>query len=56
MPGARRTRGLARKGIYSGARAHTGLAETLRHSLRNGFTAYAVQAVFTSRISPKAAE
>ena len=40
MPGARCTRGLACKIVRRNAHEHTGSAETLRHSLRNGFTAY----------------
>src|SRR6266702_6342676 len=42
MPGARCTRGLVRKLCERNAHEHTGSAETLRHSPRNGFTAYAV--------------
>src|SRR3990170_7889856 len=42
MPGARCTRGLVCKVVVEDAHEHTGSAETLRHSLRNGFTAYAV--------------
>jgi hypothetical protein len=42
MPGARCTRGLACKGRKKCAHEHTGTVGTLRHSLRNGFTAYAV--------------
>jgi len=41
MPGARRTRGLVCKIVRRNAHEHTGSAETLRHSPRNGFTAYA---------------
>ena len=41
MPGARCTRGLVCKIVRRNAHEHTGSAETLRHSLRNGFTAYA---------------
>ena len=41
-PGARCTRGLMCNIVRSGAHEHTGSAETLRPSLRNGFTAYAV--------------
>jgi hypothetical protein len=40
MPGARCTRGLVCKIVQEGAHEHTGSAEALRHSLRNGFTAY----------------
>ena len=42
MPGARCTRGLVRKGRDK--KAHTSIQvqqESIRHSLRNGFTAYA---------------
>src|SRR2546429_3329129 len=39
-PGARCTRGLVRKLHIENAHEHTGSAETLRPSLRNGFTAY----------------
>src|ERR1700710_1100234 len=39
-PGARRTRGLACIKVDRCAHEHTGLAETHRPSLRNGFTAY----------------
>ena len=41
MPGARCTRGLMCKIVRRDAHEHTGSAETLRHSPRNGFTAYA---------------
>jgi hypothetical protein len=41
-PGARCTRGLMCKGKQKNAHEHTGSAETLRPSLRNGFTAYSV--------------
>jgi hypothetical protein len=40
MPDARCTRGLACKTGKENAHEHTGSAEALRHSLRNGFTAY----------------
>src|SRR6266702_2486023 len=40
MPGARCTRGLVCKIVRRTAHEHTGSAETLRHSPRNGFTAY----------------
>ena len=39
-PGARCTRGLACKGREEDAHEHTGSAEAVRPSLRNGFTAY----------------
>ena len=42
MPGARCTRGLVCQNCAFGAHEHTGAAETLRHPLRNGFTAYFV--------------
>ena len=42
MPGARCTRGLVCKMCEECAHEHTGSAETLRPSLRNGFTAYTV--------------
>ena len=41
-PGARCTRGLACNCARERAHEHTGSAETLRPSLRNGFTAYFV--------------
>ena len=41
-PGARCTRGLMCKADSENAHEHTGSAETLRPSLRNGFTAYIV--------------
>jgi hypothetical protein len=40
MPDARCTRGLACKTGNKSAHEHTGSAEAIRHSLRNGFTAY----------------
>jgi hypothetical protein len=40
MPDARCTRGLACKTAQKHAHEHTGSAENIRHSLRNGFTAY----------------
>jgi len=42
MPGARCTRGLVCKVVRRNAHEHTGTVGTLRHPLRNGFTAYAV--------------
>ena len=42
MPGARCTRGLVCNMCKEHAHEHTGTDGTLRHSLRNGFTAYAV--------------
>jgi hypothetical protein len=41
-PGARCTRGLVCKNVQKNAHEHTGSAEAIRPSLRNGFTAYAV--------------
>ena len=41
-PGARCTRGLACKKVQRNAHEHTGSAEAIRPSLRNGFTAYNV--------------
>jgi hypothetical protein len=40
MPDARCTRGLACNIVQKNAHEHTGSAEAIRHSLRNGFTAY----------------
>src|SRR5260370_1344656 len=40
-PGARCTRGLVCKVVRRNAHEHTGSAESIRPSLRNGFTAYA---------------
>jgi len=40
MPDARCTRGLVCKHAQKNAHEHTGSAEAIRHSLRNGFTAY----------------
>jgi len=42
MPDARCTRGLACKTGKESAHEHTGSAEAIRHSLRNGLTAYFV--------------
>jgi hypothetical protein len=39
MPGARCTRGLVCKGVWKRTRAYRA-AESIRHSLRNGVTAY----------------
>src|ERR1700749_4626524 len=46
-PGARCTRGLACKGREKDAHEHTGSAEAVRPSLRNGFTAYFVLSLAT---------
>jgi hypothetical protein len=40
MPGARCTRGPVCKKDREDAHEHTGSAESIRHSLRNGLTAY----------------
>ena len=40
MPGARCTRDLVCHSAKKGAHEHTGERRTLRHPLRNGFTAY----------------
>ena len=42
MPGARCTRGLVCKVRKKSAHEHTGSAESIRPSLRSGFTAYSV--------------
>jgi hypothetical protein len=53
MPDARCTRGLACKSVEKNAHEHTGSAEAIRHSLRNGFTAYIVlSSVGPSSLSP----
>jgi hypothetical protein len=55
-PGARCTRGLMCKFGRESAHEHTGSAETLRPSLRNGFTAYAALSPATnSFLSPSSA-
>jgi hypothetical protein len=48
MPGARCTRGLVCKIVRRNAHEHTGSAEAIRHSLRNGFTVYAVLSPVTN--------
>ena len=56
-PGARCTRGLMCKLVLVGAHEHTGSAETLRPSLRNGFTAYiALSPATNSFLSPSPAD
>jgi len=52
MPGARCTRGLVCKMHKKNAHEHTGSAETLRHSLRDGFTAYAAISPETNSFLP----
>jgi hypothetical protein len=42
MPGADRTRSLVCRMKEAYEQSHYRLAETIRHSLRNGFTAYFV--------------
>ena len=57
MPGARCTRGLVCKYVQRNAHEHTGSAEAVRHSLRNGFTAYALLSPATnSFLSPSLAD
>jgi hypothetical protein len=48
MPGACCTRGLVCKRWNKGAHEHTGTAGALRHSLRNGLTAYAALSLETN--------
>jgi hypothetical protein len=48
MPGACCTRGLVCKVRKENAHEHTGTAGALRHSLRNGFTAYAALSLETN--------
>ena len=56
-PGARCTRGLVCKSHKKCAHEHTGPAESIRPSLRNGFTAYAVISLATnSFVSPSPAD
>jgi hypothetical protein len=56
MPDARCTRGLACKRQKENAHEHTGSAEALRHSLRNGFTAYfALSSENRALLSPSSA-
>ena len=56
-PGARCTRGLMCKLVLVGAHEHTGSAETLRPSPRNGFTAYiALSPATSSFLSPSPAD
>ena len=42
MPGAGRTRSLVCEMKKANERSHYRFAEAIRHSLRNGFTAYSV--------------
>src|SRR2546427_13117842 len=48
MPGACCTRGLVCKRWSKGAHEHTGTVGALRHSLRNGLTAYAALSLETN--------
>src|SRR5438445_5128066 len=48
MPGACCTRGLVCNGVKSCAHEHTGTAGALRHSPRNGLTAYAALSLETN--------
>jgi hypothetical protein len=57
MPGARCTRGLVCKMCEENAHEHTGTDGAIRHSLRNGFTAYAALSSATSSfLSPSPRE
>ena len=57
MPGARCTRGLVCKMCEENAHEHTGTDGAIRHSLRNGFTAYAALSPVTSSfLSPSPRE
>ena len=51
-PGARCTRDLACKGRKKDAHEHTGSAEAVRPSLRDGFTAYSALSLATGFLSP----
>ena len=51
-PGARCTRGLVCKCAQEHAHEHTGSAEAIRHSLRNGFTAYLVLSPVSRALLP----
>jgi hypothetical protein len=56
-PGARCTRGLVCKAVRKNAHEHTGSAESIRPSLRNGFTAYsALSPATNSFLSPSSAD
>ena len=52
MPGACCTRGLVCNGAREIAHEHTGTAGALRHSLRNGLTAYAALSRRRIRLAP----
>ena len=51
MPGAHCTRGLVRNIVGRSAHEHTGSAEAIRHSLRNGFNAYSVLSPVTGFVA-----
>src|ERR1700681_1910198 len=51
-PGARCTRGLVCKTAQKNAHEHTGSAEAIRHSLRNGFNAYNVLSPVSRALLP----
>ena len=55
MPGACCTRGLVCNYCGESAHEHTGTAGALRHSLRNGFTAYAALSLERIRLASIAA-
>jgi hypothetical protein len=52
MPGACCTHGLVCNDVGRCAHEHTGTAGALRHSLRNGLTAYAVLSLETNFLLP----
>jgi hypothetical protein len=52
MPGARRTHCLASKTKKDAREANTGTPKSLRHSLRNGFTAYSVLSPANQHLPP----
>ena len=52
MPGAWCTHGLVCNDVGRCAHEHTGTAGALRHSLRNGLTAYAVLSLETNFLLP----
>jgi len=57
MPDARCIRGLVCKVHKGNAHEHTGSAEAIRHSLRNGFTAYdALSSENRALLSPSPAD
>jgi hypothetical protein len=56
MPDARCTRGLVRKLCKESAHEHTGSAEAIRHSLRDGFNAYNALSSVTGLFLPPSPE